>query len=502
MRPIISTDLRTSTTIQVFIDLKTLLRSEVSMEKTTHIAVVPSPGFSHLIPILDFSKRLVHLHPHFHVTFIIPSLESPPSASIAYLQNLPSNIESLFLPPISKQDLPQEDGHVAIQIQLTVTKSLPSLRHELTSLNSRSPLAAIVTDSFASEVLGFAKELSTLSFLYYPSNASALSFCLYLPTLDEEISGDFRDVPAPIQIPGCVPLHGRDLPDPVENRSSEYYKMFLKRSKRLLYVDGLLVNSFTEMEERAIRVLTQKESCFRHPPVYPVGPITRTGSSNEENGSECMRWLENQPPSSVLYVSFGSGGTLSQNQINELAFGLELSGQKFLWVLRAPSSSVHAAYLGSANENPLDFLPEGFLERTKEQGFVVPFWAPQIQILSHSSVGGFLSHCGWNSILESAQNGVPLIAWPLFAEQRMNAVLLTDSLKVALRPKVNKNGIVEREEISKLVKRLMEDEEDKEICKRMKDLRDSFTNALKEDGSSTKILSQVALLWKNNLNGT
>ncbi|XP_028753435.1 hydroquinone glucosyltransferase-like isoform X3 [Neltuma alba] len=467
------------------------------MEKTTHIAVVPSPGFSHLIPVLEFSKRLVHLHPDFHVTFIIPSLESPPPSSVAYLQNLPSNIQSIFLPPISKQDVPK-DANIAVQIQLTVAKSLPSLQQELKSLNSKSHLAAIVADPFAAEVLSFAKELNTSSFIYFPSAASTLSFCFYLPTLHEEISGEFRDVPEPIQIPGCVPLYGRDLPEPFQNRSSESYTSFLQRTKRLFSVDGLLVNTFTEMEEGAVRALTQKESGY--PPVYPIGPNTQTRSNGEENGSECLKWLENQPPSSVLYVSFGSGGTLSQEQINELAFGLESSGQKFLWVLRAPSNSVNAAYLGSTNENPLDFLPEGFLERTREQGFVIPSWAPQVSILSHRSIGGLLSHCGWNSTLESVQKGVPIIAWPLFAEQRMNAVLLTDGLKVALRPKVNENGIVEREEIAKLVKLLMEGEEGKEIRKRMKNLRDASANALKEDGSSTKALSEVALKWKSNLN--
>ncbi|XP_028753442.1 hydroquinone glucosyltransferase-like [Neltuma alba] len=466
------------------------------MEKTTPIAVVPSPGFSHLIPLLEFSKRLVHLHPDFHVTFIIPSLESPPSASIVYLQNLPSNIQSIFLPPISKQDVPK-DANIAFQIQLTVAKSLPSLQHELKSLNSKFHLAAIVADPFAIEVLSFAKELNTLFFIYSYSAASTLSFCLCLPTLHDEISGEFGDVPDPIQIPGCVPLYGGDFPDPVQNRSSEAYTMFLQQSKTLLSVDGILVNSFTEMEERAARALTQKGNGY--PPVYPIGPITQTGSNCEEKGSECLKWLENQPPSSVLYVSFGSGGTLSQDQINELAFGLEHSGKKFLWVLRVPSNLVNAAYLGSTNENPLDFLPEGFLKRTREQGFVIPSWVPQVSILSHGSVGGFLSHCGWNSTLESVQKGVPLMAWPLFVEQKMNAALLTDGLNVALRPKVNENGIVEREEIAKLAESLMEGEEGKEIRKRMKDLRGASSNAHKEDGSSANTLSEVALKWRNNL---
>ncbi|RDY13891.1 Hydroquinone glucosyltransferase, partial [Mucuna pruriens] len=189
--------------------------------------------------------------------------------------------------------------------------------------------------------------------------------------------------------------------------------------------------------------------------VYLIGPIMQTGASDEQKDSECVRWLENQRPNSVLYVSFGN-----------------------------------AAYLGAASGDPLRFLPDGFLERTKGRGFVVPSWAPQTQILSHPSTGGFLTHCGWNSILESIVLGVPMLTWPLFAEQRMNAVLLTDGLKVALRPKFNENGIAEREEIAMVVKALMVGEEGNEIRQRIEKLKDAAADALKEDGSSTRALYQ------------
>ena len=200
-----------------------------------------------------------------------------------------------------------------------------------------------------------------------------------------------------------------------------------------------------------------------------------------------------------MYVSFGSGGTLSQEQITELAFGFELSNHKFLWVLRAPNNATSdAAYLGAQNDvDPLKFLPSGFLERTKEKGMVVPSWAPQIQVLSHSSVGGFLTHCGWNSTLEGVLKGVPLITWPLFAEQRMNAVLLCEGLKVGVRPRVSENGLVQREEIVKVIKCLMEGEEGGKMSGRMNELKEAATNALKEDGSSTKTLSLLALKWKS-----
>ena len=163
--------------------------------------------------------------------------------------------------------------------------------------------------------------------------------------------------------------------------------------------------------------------------------------------------------------------------------------------MRAPSNFASAAYLETENEDPLKFLPSGFLERTKEKGLVVASWAPQVQVLGHNSVGGFLSHCGWNSTLESVQEGVPLITWPLFAEQRMNAVMLTDGLKVALRPKFNEDGIVEKEEIAKVIKCLMDGEEGIGMRERMGNLKDSAASALK-DGSSSQTLSQLASQWE------
>ncbi|WJX81479.1 hydroquinone glucosyltransferase [Trifolium repens] len=131
----------------------------------THIAVIPSPGFSHLVPILEFTKRLVTNHPNFHVTCIIPSLGSPPDSSKSYLQTIPPNINSIFLPPINKQDVPQ-GAYPGIIIQLTVTLSLPSIHQALKTLNSKTPLLAIIADAFAFEALDFAKEFNSLSYLY------------------------------------------------------------------------------------------------------------------------------------------------------------------------------------------------------------------------------------------------------------------------------------------------------------------------------------------------
>ncbi|CAJ1779840.1 unnamed protein product [Sphenostylis stenocarpa] len=464
------------------------------MAKATYIAIVSSPGYTHLVPIIEFSKRLINHRPNFHVTCIVPSLGPPPESSKAYLQTLPSNIDTILLPPVNKDQLPQ-GVHPVFLIQVTTMRSLPSIHEVLKSLCSKAPLTALVVDVFAYKAAEFAKEFNALSYFYFPSSAMTLSLLIHGPNLDKEVSGEFKDLTEPIKFPGCVPFMGVDLPDPAQNRSSEIYKHFLERAKAIGTADGIVINTFLEMEPGAIRALEE----FGNGKIrlYPVGPITQKGSRNEVDESDkCLRWLDKQPPCSVLYVSFGSGGTLSQQQINELAWGLELSGQRFLWVLRAPNNSASAAYLQAAKEDPLQFLPSRFLERTKEKGLVVPSWAPQVQILSHNSVGGFLTHCGWNSTLESVQEGVPLITWPLFAEQRMNAVMLTDGLNVALRPKFNEDGIAEKEEIAKVIKCLMEEEEGAGMRERMRNLKYCAANALK-DGSSTRTLSQLANHWES-----
>jgi len=469
-------------------------KPKISMEKTTHIAVIPGIGFTHLAPILNFSKRLVQLHPHFHVTCIIPSIGSLPNASKAILQTLPPNINPILLPPVNLNDQPQGTRPL-IKMHLAMTRSMQSIHHTLKSITSNAPIFAMIIDSFAGEALDCAREFNILCYMYFPCSVTTLSTYLYMPKLDEETTCEYKDLPHPVQVPGCVPFHGRDLCCATQDRSALPYKLFLKRVKCIPLVDGVFVNSFLEMEKGTIRALEEEGKGY--PPVYPVGPIVETGTACT-TGSECLTWLDKQQDGSVLYVCFGSGGTLSQEQMNELARGLELSKHKFLWVVRAPSDEASAGYLGGEKDtDPLEFLPSGFLERTKEQGMVVPSWVPQIEILGHGSVGGFLSHCGWNSTLESMVHGVPLITWPLFAEQRMNAVVMSEGVKVGVRPRVSENGLVERVEIVKVIKCLMEEEEGREMRKRMKELKEDAANAIKEDGSSTKTLSQIAFKWKS-----
>ncbi|CAJ2665078.1 unnamed protein product [Trifolium pratense] len=465
------------------------------MEQKVCIAMVPCPGLSHLIPLVEFAKLLVLHHKNFHVKFLIPTLGPPTPSTNSILNSLPPNIDFTFLPPINIQDLPP-NIHISTQMILTVKHSLPSLYQAintiLTSSQSKNNLVALVFDVFSTDVIDIAKKFNLLSYVFATSSAIALQFCLNLPKLDETISSEFMDTTKTFDIPNSkVSFKVKDFPDPVLfGRSSKTYKSFLHLFQRFSLVDGIIINSFKDLEQDTIKSMED----FLN--VYPVGPIIQKESKSKENESKCITWLNKMPQKSVLFISFGSGGTLTNEQINEIAFGLELSGFNFLWVLRVPSKHSNSAYFSGSSQksnhdsddDPLKYLPLGFLERTKDQGLVVPSRAPQIEILSHGSTGGFLTHCGWGSSLESLVYGVPMICWPLFAEQRMNAATLTDVFKVAVRPKIDEEDeIIKGEEVARVIKIIMDqnlrDSEGLQLRRRIEDLRVGAAAAVSEDGS-------------------
>ncbi|GAB4844576.1 hypothetical protein Ancab_037974 [Ancistrocladus abbreviatus] len=470
------------------------LNASTAME-TPHILIVPSPGMGHLIPLVQLAKLLVSRHA-FSVTFIVPNIGEPPKAQKSFLQNLPQDIGHVLLPPVNLDDLPPDAGP-EVKICVAMIRSIPSTRNVFSLLVGQKRVVALLTDLFGCDIFDVADELEVPSYVYFSPSTFCLMLFLHLPELDKKITCEYRDWPDPIMLPGCVPVYGKDLVQPIQDRRDEAYKWILHICQSLRSMPkGILLNSFMELEPGAIQVL-QKEEAGR-PPFYLIGPVVQSGSDDETDGSGCLDWLDGQPFGSVLFVSFGSGGTLSYEQLNELAHGLEMSEQRFIWVVRSPdeNSSSGTFFSAQSQDDPFGFLPEGYPERIKGRGLLVPSWAPQIKILGHESTGGFLTHCGWNSINESLINGLPLIAWPLYAEQKMNAVMLIEETKVALRPKFDENGLVKREEIAKVVKELIEGEDGKRVRDRMQELSYAAKKAYNEDGDSTKALAKLALELK------
>lgn len=239
---------------------------------------------------------------------------------------------------------------------------------------------------------------------------------------------------------------------------------------------GVLVNSFFELEGSYFDIYAKSVGVK----AWHIGPlhlnIDRAARGTDE---AWLDWLNSQMPNSVLFISFGSMTELNTAQLVELASGLEASERPFIWVLKQIDSS----------------LLEGFEERMKEtrKGLILKSWAPQTLILSHPAIGGFLTHCGWNSIIESITAGVPMITWPFAADQFINENLVTEVIKVGVKVGVEEQlelkkalgYLVTRVKVEKAVTQLMcSNEQAEERRMRARELGKMAKKVVEKDGSS------------------
>lgn len=470
-----------------------------TMKPQSHVAVLASPGMGHIIPLFELAKRLV-VHHGIHVSFLnITTEASAAQNQLLHSPNLPPNLKVIDLPLADVSALVTEDTLVLTRLCINVQESLKPLKSILIDLGK---LQALVVDLFSTQAFEICNELSIPTYTFFTASTAFLAFSLYLPTLDCEVECEFVDLPEPVQVPGCTPIRTEDLLDQVRNRKIDEYNWVLYHFSRLTMVTGIFLNSWEDFEPASLRAIREHPlyKQINTPPVHPVGPLIKEDEPLTESGAECVAWLDKQPMDSVLFVALGSGGTLTTAQLTELAWGLELSQQRFILVARKPSDGNTSGTffnVGGDVNDPKAYLPEGFLERTKGVGLVVRSWAPQVAVLRHQSTGAFLSHCGWNSTLESITHGVPMIAWPLYAEQRMNATKLTEEVGVAVKPMVGKGkDVVERVEIERVVRMIMEGEEGKAMRCKARELKHNAVKGLNFGGSSIESLSRVVKEWK------
>lgn len=276
------------------------------------------------------------------------------------------------------------------------------------------------------------------------------------------------------------------MPPTVYDRNSNSYKNVISVSENMAKSNGIIVNTFAALEPRVMKALADGEYIpyGPTPPLYYVGPLIRQ-NGGDDSGDKCLEWLSLQPSNSVVVLIFGSLGKFKKDQLMEMAKGLEKSGQRFLWVVRSPPPENEKGHDFVMKEPDFDeLLPSGFIDRNKEKGLVVKNWAPQGEILRHGSVAGFVCHCGWNSVLEALHAGVPLVAWPLYAEQKMNRVHLVEGIKVALRLKMSEDGFVTADELSERLRELMEEESGKKLKEHVSAISKSAKAAVVDGGSS------------------
>lgn len=463
--------------------------------------LLASPGAGHLIPVLELGNSL-SVHHGFDVTILVVTADSSTSES-PLLGQSPATKKSLsvvLLPPVDISSLVSPAASVVTRIKAMIRAAVPSVRAAITAMSI--PPTALVVDFFGTEVMvTLAREFNMLSYVFITTTAWFLAVTVHIPSLGEREKHEHCVLKKPLKIPGCRQVWYedtldifRDQPDP------DLYPEIVRIGVEIPMADGILVNTWRGLETSTLNELNGNESLgsVTTVPVYPIGPLVRPVEPS--SATRVMAWLDKQPKKSVIYVSFGSGGTLSAKQTIELAWGLELCRQRFVWVVRPPvDDDASAAFFNapsSAPDGTPDYLPEGFFNRTGEVGLVVPLWAPQAEVLAHASVGAFLSHCGWNSTLESVVNGVPMVAWPLYAEQKMNARMLKEETGTAVRLGPREAGaVVGREEIRDVLVGVMDggNRSGAEIIRaRAEALSVEAKEAVRKGGSSYFSLSQVA----------
>lgn len=240
------------------------------------------------------------------------------------------------------------------------------------------------------------------------------------------------------KVPGMEKfLRCRDLPSfcRVNDMTDPILLMVLNETRQTPRAQALILNTFEDLEAPILSEI--RKHC---PKTYTIGPlhellktklraIKKQESSYQSSNSlwevdrSCITWLDTQPSESVLYISFGSITVMTRDQLMEFWHGIVNSKKRFLWVIR-PDSVTN-------NDGEVEKIPEELQEGPKERGYVVK-WAPQEEVLAHEAIGGFLTHSGWNSTLESIVAGVPMICWPYFADQQLNSRFVSEVWKLGL----------------------------------------------------------------------
>ncbi|KAE9611717.1 hypothetical protein Lal_00011459 [Lupinus albus] len=344
-------------------------------------------------------------------------------------------------------------------------------------LDASKKLACIINNPFVPWVADIAAEFNIpcACFWIQPCALFAIYYSFYnnlnnFPTLaDPDMS---------VKLPGLPLLQTQDLPSFVlpSNPFGTFTKLLSSVFKGMDKLKWVFVNSFYELEKDIIDSMSQVFPIITVGPVVPVSLLG--GDENSDVGIEmwkpqdsCMEWLNHKPDSSVIYISFGSLTVLSSEQKESIAEALKKSHHPFLWVIK--------------EENEELPLPKEFLEETKDRGMVIP-WCPQTKVLAHPAVACFLTHCGWNSMLEAIIAGKPMIGYPKWTDQPTNAKLITDVFHTGVRLKQDSDGFVSSEEVEKAIQQVLQGPTSEEFKNNAEELKRAGREAVARGGSSDR----------------
>ncbi|KAJ7971076.1 UDP-glycosyltransferase [Quillaja saponaria] len=458
-----------------------------SSSSKSHVLIFPFPAQGHILPILDFTHQLAFAGLNSTILVTPKNL-----SNLNSLLSTHPSIQTFVLPFPSHPKIPpgvENVSQVGNTINLPMRIALSKLQDPIIKWfkSHPSPPVAIISDFMLGWTFKMAHHLGIPRIAFFSSSAFYASIIKYwsesakvlqyLPILE------FSDLPGP-------PSFKKDhLPTTIRRyRESDPQSEFLKDDASANFLGwGCVFNSFLAVEGLYLDYLRRK---LGHSRVYGVGPLALMGTNNGMDrgnpNSECntnyvLKWLDECPDGSVLYVCFGSQKFLEKVQMEALANGLELSGTRFVWVVKT----------GTSTTQQKEIVPNGFVDRVIGRGLVINEWAPQVSILNHPAVAGFLSHCGWNSLLEGITGGAMTLAWPMEVDQFVNARLLED-LGIALRVCEGAEAVPDSAELAKIIANSICAGSPQKV--RAKALRDEGIEAVANNGSSKKDLDEFVKL--------
>ncbi|XP_017970571.1 PREDICTED: UDP-glycosyltransferase 91A1 [Theobroma cacao] len=449
----------------------------VAGESKLHIAMFPWLAFGHMIPFLEFAKLVAEKGHKI-------SFSSTPK-NIDRLPKLPPHLASLIhfikLPLPQINHLPQ-NAEATIDVPLDdvwyFKKAYDGLQQPMAQLLQSLSPDWLLLDFAAYWLPSIARSLNIPNAFFSIVTAACLGY-LGPPSFlmhgdeDHKKPEDYAVLPKWVTFPSTVRLKLYEVLKIYngitgdKTNTSDFYRF----GATLKDCDMVAVRSCMELEPEWLKLLEQ----LYEKPVIPVGelPTTDYNNSEETEGWKSMKeWLDKQEKGSVVYIAFGSEAKPSQEELNEIAQGLEFSGLPFLWVLRKSR--------GSTDAEPIK-LPEGFEERTKERGVVLTTWAPQLKILAHDSIGGFLTHTGWSSVVEALQFQRPLILFTFLADQGINARLLEEKKIGYSIPRKEQDGSFTRNSVAESLRLVVVEDEGKIYRDKAKEMKRVFGDRDKQN---------------------
>ncbi|CAN0903948.1 UDP-glycosyltransferase 87A2 [Linum grandiflorum] len=445
-----------------------------------HVVAVPYPGRGHINPMLNVCNLLSSKNPHLLITVVVTEewLGFLSAAGSIFTTTHNGNIQLASIPNVIPSELVRGSDFPAFYTAVMTEMETPV--DELLNQISIPPITALISDTelrWAIRV-GNQRKIPVATLCTVPAEVFS-AFHRFSAIQDLQLRDSVLDeegMDCHSSTHGISPPEIADLKAIFRGDDRRIMGLTLECISWVPKAQYLLVNSVEELEHEAFNVLKSELKL----PIYPIGPaipfyqLNHNNTNTSESALAYFNWLESQPKGSVLYVSLGSFLSISSKQMDELAEGLIASSVRFLWVARGETKRVQ--------------------ERCGEKGMVVP-WCDQMKVLNHCSLGGFLTHCGWNSTLEAIYCGVPMLTFPLIFDQVPNSRRIVENWKVGWRLKrdvmgIEEDELVRREEICDVVKRFMDGEESevKEMRKRGKELREVCRGAIAEGGSSDKNL--------------